>query len=51
LGQGQGQERTHATTRFLAEGVPIAMEELKEAAGIDCSVPLRTDLHNEQAEA
>jgi WS/DGAT/MGAT family acyltransferase len=28
---------------FLAEGVPLALEELKAAAGIDHSVPLRAD--------
>ena len=28
---------------YLAEGVPIALEELKDAAGIDRSVPLRPE--------
>ena len=28
---------------FLSDGIPIALEELKEAAGIDRSTPLRPD--------
>ncbi len=28
---------------FMAEGIPVAMDELKQAAGIDHSAPLRSD--------
>ncbi len=28
---------------FMAEGIPLALDELKQAAGIDHSAPLRTD--------
>jgi hypothetical protein len=27
----------------MAEGIPLALDELKQAAGIDHSAPLRTD--------
>ncbi|MEM7413340.1 MAG: wax ester/triacylglycerol synthase family O-acyltransferase [Myxococcota bacterium] len=34
---------------YLADGIPLAMEELKEASGIDRAVPLRNDVPEETA--